>query len=290
MKAIAMKCTQEDWDSVKDQIKFSEISDFKIFPYLVTNFRDSLGLVSNLKEPKRWHRTVYETFDKDILFDALDIEVEKVFKACEIQYKDKNGHWCNMYYDTEYRIKPINPELNELKEKAKSLGYKLIPLFLLLFFNLGFSQQAVQHYYISSQNLMGGEIMINRGNDTYIGGGFSGTLKNEFTKGDWAGKHISESEMKYATGTAKEEWFSIYAIASFGYYKKIMVSYSAGMGLYGQMMNFERNGVEYNKNDKLIFVPLVGIAGQYAITKDVGLMVGVDTFNGVKIGISVLFN
>jgi hypothetical protein len=163
-------------------------------------------------------------------------------------------------------------------------------ILVLLFPIVGFSQQAVQHYYISSQNLAGGEILINNGNDIYFGGGFSGTLKNEFTKGEWAGKHISESELKYATGKAKEEWCSIYGIASFGYFKNIMVSYSAGMGLYGQMMNFERNGVEYNKNDKLIFVPLVGIAGQYAVTNDVGLMVGIDTFNGAKLGISVIFN
>lgn len=161
---------------------------------------------------------------------------------------------------------------------------------VLLFPIMGFSQQAVQHYYVSSQNLAGGEIIINRGDDTYIGGGFSGTLKNEFTKGDWAGKHISDSEMKYSTGIAKEEWCSLYGIASFGYFKNILVSYSAGMGLYGQMRNFERNGVEYNKNDKLIFVPLAGIAGQYAVTDHVGIMVGVDTFNGAKLGVSILFN
>ena len=163
-------------------------------------------------------------------------------------------------------------------------------LVVLLFPIVGFSQQAIQHFYVASQNLMGAEIVINNGNDIYFGGGFSGTLKNEFTKGEWAGKHISESEMKYSTGIAKEEWCSIYGIASFGYVNQIMVSYSAGMGLYGQMRNFERNGVEYNKNDKLIFVPLVGITGQYAVTNDVGLMLGADTFNGVKIGVSVLFN
>jgi hypothetical protein len=163
-------------------------------------------------------------------------------------------------------------------------------LLVLLLPIMGFSQQAVQHYYISSQNLAGGEIIINLGGDKFIGGGFSGTLKNEFTKGEWQGKHISESELKYATGTAKEEWCSIYGIASFGYFKSVLVSYSVGIGLYGQMMNFERNGVKYNKNDKLIFTPLIGVSGQYAITKDVGLMAGVDTFNGAKVGVSVLFN
>jgi hypothetical protein len=36
-------------------------------------------------------------------------------------------------------------------------------------------------------------------------------------------------------------------------------------------------------------VPLIGVSGQYAITKDVGVMIGVDTFNGAKIGISIIF-
>ena len=165
---------------------------------------------------------------------------------------------------------------------------KTIILLILPFFC--YSQQAVQHYFYASQNLMGGEIIINRGNDTFIGVGFSGTLKNEFTKGDWAGKNISESEMKYSTGIAKEEWCSFYGIASFGYLKGVLVSYSAGMGLYGQMRNFERNNVEYNKNDKLIFVPLIGISGQYAITNDVGIVAGYDTFNKFKVGVSVIFN
>ena len=285
-----MRCTQEDWDSVKSEIEHECITSFNTHPYLVVERNE---YVTNAVDHYVSYTTfdkIYETFDKEILFDALDIEVEKVWDSFELQYLDTNGIWRNYIVGTKVRLKPKNPELAELKEKAKELGFKLLPLFFLLFFNLGFSQQAVQHFYVASQNLAGAEIMINNGKDIYFGGGFSGTLKNEFTKGEWAGKHISESEMKYTTGTAKEEWCSIYGIASFGYVNQIMVSYSAGMGLYGQMRNFERNGVEYNKNDRLIFVPLVGISGQYEVTNDVGLMVGADTFNGVKIGVSVIFN
>jgi hypothetical protein len=163
-------------------------------------------------------------------------------------------------------------------------------ILFLLFPIMAFSQQVVEHFYVSSQNLAGAEVIINNGRDTFIGGGFSGTLKNQFTRGDWAGKHITENEMQFSTGIAKEEWCSIYGIVSFGYFKNILVSYSGGMGLYGQMRNFKRGDYEYNKDDKLIFVPLVGISGQYAVTNDIGLMVGIDTFNGAKFGISVLLN
>jgi hypothetical protein len=54
---------------------------------------------------------------------------------------------------------------------------------------------------------MGGEI-INNGNDIYFGGVFQELLRNEFTKGEWAGKHCL-AKANYATGTAKEEWCSL---------------------------------------------------------------------------------
>lgn len=152
------------------------------------------------------------------------------------------------------------------------------------------AQNAVQHYFISSQNLAGAEMILKTKNDYHFGAGFSGTLKNEFTRGEWAGKHISPEEMKYTTGLAKEEWCSLYGVASFGYLKGVQVSFNAGAGLYGQMRNFKINEYEYHKNDKLIFVPLAGIAGQYEIIKDFGVFAGFDTFNGFKIGASVLFN
>lgn len=159
----------------------------------------------------------------------------------------------------------------------------------LMFPILGFSQNAIQNYFVASQNLAGAEMVLNTGNDTFIGGGFSGTLKNSYTKGEWAGRTITEEEMKFTTGVAKEEWCSLYAVASFGYLGPIRISYSVGAGLYGQMRNFKTNDYEYHKNDKLIFVPLVGISSQYSITKDIGLSLGVDTFNGVKLGVTVQF-
>lgn len=160
-------------------------------------------------------------------------------------------------------------------------------ILILLFPIVGFSQEVIQHYFVASQNLAGAEMILKTDNDNYFGTGFSGTLKNSHTKGEWAGKYITENEMKYTTGVAKEEWCSLYGVASFGYLGSFRISFTGGAGLYGQMRNFKINDYEYHKNDKLIFVPLVGINAQYSITKDVGVFAGVDTFNGFKIGLSV---
>ena len=130
MKSIAMRCTQEEWDSVKSEIKGEFISCFKENDYLVTNFGGRTGMISNVdgRDKIAYNRTVHETFDKDILFDALDIEVDKVWDSSELQYLDTNGIWRNYIVGTKVRLKPKNPELTELKEKAKSLGFKLVKL------------------------------------------------------------------------------------------------------------------------------------------------------------------
>jgi hypothetical protein len=152
---------------------------------------------------------------------------------------------------------------------------------------IGFSQEVIQHYFIASQNLAGAEMILKTKNDNYFGAGFSGTLKNSLTKGEWAGKHITSDEMKYTTGVAKEEWCSLYGVASFGYLGAFRISFTGGAGLYGQMRNFKINDYEYHKNDKLILVPLVGLNAQCSITKDIGVFAGVDTFNKLKFGLTI---
>ena len=125
-----MRCTQNDWDSVKSEIKnYRDIICFKTCKYLVTNYLGKMGQVSNMNKCDTFYseRTTYETFDKDILFDALDIEVEKVFKGSDLQMYH-NGEWMDAGFNLNYRLKPKKTEITELKEKAKSLGFKLIKL------------------------------------------------------------------------------------------------------------------------------------------------------------------
>jgi hypothetical protein len=129
MKEIAMKATQEDWDSVKYLVKkYKKIAGFINFPYLVTNYRGNLGIVSNndINHKNIYHMQIYETFDRAIFLEALDIVDEKVWKGNGMQWKCKDGTWKDMVYgEIEYRLKPINPEVKQLKELAEKLGYKI---------------------------------------------------------------------------------------------------------------------------------------------------------------------
>lgn len=122
MKAIAMKATQQDWDSVKDLVKNNCVFDFIHNPYLVV---DEKKLVFNCYKPNKYYK-FYEKFDRAIFLDALDIVEEKIFDGFELQFRDKdNGEWFNCSGLREYRLKPISPEVKQLQELADKLGYKI---------------------------------------------------------------------------------------------------------------------------------------------------------------------
>ena len=79
MRAIAMKCTQEDWDSIKPILEDNDIiieykSSFYNGDYLVTNFKGDLGHVSNVTVPENFEREVYHEWDQKIFLEALDIK------------------------------------------------------------------------------------------------------------------------------------------------------------------------------------------------------------------------
>jgi hypothetical protein len=129
MKAIAMKATQEDWDSVKDLVKkYKGIASFKGFPYLVTNYMNVLGLVSNNDGDYKdiYNRTVYETFDRSIFLDALDIIEEKILDRNNLEIKYAGcDDWHEYSGSSQFRLKPINHEVKQLQELADKLGYKI---------------------------------------------------------------------------------------------------------------------------------------------------------------------
>jgi hypothetical protein len=126
MRAIAMRATQEDWDSVKDLVKGESMLSFENAHYLVTNFFGKLGRVTNVNAKNAYDRQVYETFDRSIFLDALDIVEEKIWKGTEMQVRiNPYTEWIDAGCKLEYRLKPINPEIKQLKELADKLGYKI---------------------------------------------------------------------------------------------------------------------------------------------------------------------
>ena len=125
-RAISMKCTQEQFDSIKDKIAYpiENLSSFDDDMYLTNNYLKT-EKVSNFCRKLDEH---YETFNADIFLEACGGEVEKVWKGSEMQFKDDCGKWEDCAY-SEYRLKP-HPDYSELiaplQAKAKENGMKVI--------------------------------------------------------------------------------------------------------------------------------------------------------------------
>ena len=93
MRAIAMKCTEEQFNSIKDKLrKYSNITDFNLAPYLVNNLGGNLGHISNVMDmdESNFKREVYETFNAEILLDACGVKVGLI-KGKVYEVRDNNG-------------------------------------------------------------------------------------------------------------------------------------------------------------------------------------------------------
>ena len=127
-RPIAMRCTQEQFDSIKDRIPYEikNIDPFDEFPYLVNDFNYA-GKVSNIYKSKFYEET-HETFNADIFLEACGVEVEKVWKGSEMQIYLCNK-WENCREDNKYRLKPqpnYDKEIEALQQKAKENGMNVI--------------------------------------------------------------------------------------------------------------------------------------------------------------------
>jgi len=130
MRPIAMKCTQEQFDSIKDKIEASNIESFVKYPYVCNFYYNKKELVTNTGIPYKLmeKHEVYETFDANIFLQACDIEAEKVWKGSELQIDWGNG-WLDCRDDVEYRLKPkpnYQKEIEALQQKAKENGMNVI--------------------------------------------------------------------------------------------------------------------------------------------------------------------
>jgi len=127
MEAIAMKCTQEEFDSIKDKLSKFKIEESlalnKFYPYLTNEYICEMGYIGASNSTSS--RKIYEYFDEDILLKACDIEVEK--PIMQVWF---DGRWVN--YSGKYRVKPqpdYNKEIESLQEKAKINGMKAVITF-----------------------------------------------------------------------------------------------------------------------------------------------------------------
>lgn len=157
-------------------------------------------------------------------------------------------------------------------------------LLLLLFTVCSYSQNTTIHFYYSSEQLTGAEIMFPvRGTDFYLGGGFSGTWDvKEIVPGN-----INEYDKRQTiTNKDREEWTSLYGVASFGHFGPFLIKYRGGLAVYNDKITFND---KYTKIECVTYRPLIGVSAMYSITDDFGIEFGYDTFNEATIGLTAKF-
>lgn len=127
-KAIAMKCTEEQFDAVKDKLVGCEIkhidSDWEIYSYLTNNYNDVKNSVTNTNEycKKDYNREVHETWNEQIFLDACGIE--RIIKGSELQYKYvTDDKWKDCNGNLLFRFKPTKRQ--ELENQIKELQNEL---------------------------------------------------------------------------------------------------------------------------------------------------------------------
>ena len=138
-KPIAMRCTQEQFESIRDRINLpiQNAYNFKDYRYL-TNYFSSRNLVSNINLAHGIvgngivGREIIETFNAEYFLDCCGREKpdeEVVFKGYEIEYRcNVNDKWydCNSNFEFRLKTKPnLDADIAALQEKAKELGIKI---------------------------------------------------------------------------------------------------------------------------------------------------------------------
>lgn len=84
MKPIIMKCSQEQFETIKlileeYGVDIKDIGLFRHYPYLVNNASNALGIVSNMPAENRWmyNRRVFEEWDQDTFLEYCGIDIKQ---------------------------------------------------------------------------------------------------------------------------------------------------------------------------------------------------------------------
>ena len=134
-KPIAMRCIQEQFDSIKDLIplRIEYIASFTHNNYLINNF-EGKRIVTNVSigSTPIFEGEVIEVFDGKYFLECCGEYVsEQTWKGSDLQYKriDNNGNdWFDCLDYLEYRVKPkpnLDADIEALQSKAKELGINL---------------------------------------------------------------------------------------------------------------------------------------------------------------------
>jgi len=131
-RPIAMKCTQEQFDSIKDRLKnIQDLDSSAPFIYLINDF-DPSDIPSVGYYTAMDHHEIHETFNADIFLEACGVDVEKVWRSEEMQTLSINGTWIDCIGGRDFRFKPqpnYQKEIEALQQKAKENGQSVTIVF-----------------------------------------------------------------------------------------------------------------------------------------------------------------
>jgi len=123
-----MRCTQEQFESIKDRITFPTRDfrfDLSFYPYLTNYYSGNIDFLGTIAPGMfREKVEIHETFNADIFLEACGVEVEKVWSGDELEI-DFGWGWVEGCSANKYRLKPqpsYDKEIEALQQKAKENG------------------------------------------------------------------------------------------------------------------------------------------------------------------------
>jgi len=94
-KAVAMKCSQKDWDSIKDRFIGINLSSFNRYDYIVNNFSGKDMCIKNIFDfyKNDYNREIHETFNAKIFLNAcgIDCDVYEITKEQVLKLHNNEG-------------------------------------------------------------------------------------------------------------------------------------------------------------------------------------------------------
>jgi len=126
MRKIAMRCTQEQFESIKDRIPEHNDYNFNLkkYPYLTNSYNnDNKVIIGSVKlNFVDSNCEIHETFDAEIFLKACDSWEE------EVRYEYFDGlNWHEVMHPVRIKLQPnYSKEIEALQLKAKENGMKCI--------------------------------------------------------------------------------------------------------------------------------------------------------------------
>lgn len=127
---IAMKCNQDQWDSIKDKLVGCElvgIGNFVTYDYLINYRFGNKNHITNYTwlAVRGDEAEIHTEWNEQVFLDACGIETEKIFKGRELQFRRAGQKWTDFILDVEFRIKPdYSKEIAELERQIQELKNK----------------------------------------------------------------------------------------------------------------------------------------------------------------------